>query len=166
MGVPRHLAQRPAHGYDVALRLAPSGDVGRVWSSSRSLTYRALDQLEQRGLITAAGVERGKAGGSRTIFKLTRSGRARLRHWLAVPVRHLRDVRGELLLKLVLCDLASVPRRPLLEAQRSTFAPTVTALAAAGGPRRRSSDPVDAWRSESSRAVLRFLDRMLADTAG
>ncbi len=156
------LSDRPAHGYDVSLRLAPTGDVGRVWSLSRSLTYRALDQLTQRGLVNPVGEERGKAGGTRTILAPTRQGRARLRRWLGQPVPHLRDVRGELLLKLVLCDLAKVPRRPLLDAQRIAFAPMVSALSAAGGTRRRDADPVDAWRFESSRAVLRFLDRMIA----
>ena len=38
----------------------------------------------------------------------------------------------------------------------------VSALSAAGGTRRLDADPVDAWRFESSRAVLRFLDRMIA----
>src|SRR5262245_54123542 len=76
------LMKRPAHGYDVASRLSPTGDVGRVWSLSRSLTYRALDQLTQRGLVKPVGEERGKAGGNRTILALTRQGRTRLRAWL------------------------------------------------------------------------------------
>ena len=33
------LAEAPAHGYTVAQRLAPGGDIGRIWSVSRSLTY-------------------------------------------------------------------------------------------------------------------------------
>jgi DNA-binding PadR family transcriptional regulator len=155
------LAQRPAHGYDVAQRLSPRGDVGRVWSLSRSLTYRALDQLQRRGLISEAGVERGKAGGNRTIFKLTRGGRTAVRRWLAAPVPHVRDVRAELLLKVVLCDIAGVPPEPLLEAQRDVFVPIVASLAvAADGD--RPLDAVAMWRYESSQAVLRFLDRMLA----
>src|SRR5262245_12243769 len=76
------LADRPSHGYDVSLRLAPGGDVGRVWSLSRSLTYRALDQLAERGLVQSVAEERGRAGGNRTILAPTRQGRARLRRWL------------------------------------------------------------------------------------
>jgi DNA-binding PadR family transcriptional regulator len=156
------LVQAPAHGYDIAGRLAPTGDVGRVWSLSRPLTYRAIEQLTIRNLIVAIGEERGRAGGNRTILAPTREGRALLRQWLVQPVPHLRDVRSDFLLKLVLCDLAGVDARPLLEAQRALFAPVVEALAASGGGRRRASDPVAVWRYESSRATLRFLDRMIA----
>ena len=158
------LAQAPAHGYDVSVRLGPDGDIGRVWGLSRSLTYRALDQLAQRGLIVAVAEERGRAGGQRTILAPTRNGRARLRAWLRQPVPHIRDVRGELLLKLVLCDVAGVDARPLLEAQRTAFAPVVDALG--DGATRQpgdAPDPVGVWRYESSQAVLRFLDRMLVD---
>jgi PadR family transcriptional regulator AphA len=155
------LSQAPAHGYDVAMRLAPTGGVGRVWSLSRSLTYRALDQLAQRDLVTPIAEERGIAGGNRTILAPTREGKAMVKRWLREPVRHVRDVRGELLLKLVLIDDA----RPLLEAQRACFAPVVEALATTGRSR-AAADPVAVWRYESSRAVLRFLDRMLGEQPG
>jgi DNA-binding PadR family transcriptional regulator len=151
------LVQTPAHGYDVAMRLAPAGDIGRVWSLSRSLTYRALDQLAQRNLVTPIAEERGKAGGTKTILAATKEGKAMVRRWLREPVRHVRDVRGELLLKLVLSD----DPRPLLEAQRSSFAPVVDALTTTETSARAPDDPVAVWRYESSRAVLRFLDRML-----
>jgi DNA-binding PadR family transcriptional regulator len=153
------LAQAPAHGYDVALRLAPTGDIGRVWSLSRPLTYRALDQLARRDLIAPTAEEKGKAGGVRTILSPTKDGRTTVKRWLHEPVGHIRDVRGELLLKLVLSD----DPRPLLEAQRARFAPMAGALATAGGSRRTTTDPVAAWRYESSRAVLRFIDRMIAE---
>ncbi|MGI9054041.1 MAG: PadR family transcriptional regulator [Ilumatobacteraceae bacterium] len=156
------LAEHPAHGYDVSMRLAPAGDVGRVWSLSRSLTYRALDQLAQRDLVTTRGEERGKAGGNRTILAPTRRGRAALRRWLARPVEHFRDVRGELLLKVVLCDLAGVPSRPLLVAQRAQFGAMVDRRASDEASSASIDDPVATWRDESSRAVVRFLDRLLA----
>ncbi len=156
------LTQAPAHGYDVALRLAPAGDIGRVWSLSRSLTYRALDQLAQRGLVTPIAEERGKAGGTKTILAATKEGKAMVKRWLREPVRHLRDVRGELLLKLVLSDDPG----PLLEAQRASFAPVVDALAETETSRQGPADPVAVWRYESSRAVLRFLERMLGERPG
>ena len=154
------LVQGPAHGYDVAMRLAPGGDIGRVWSLSRSLTYRALDQLAQRNLIAPIAEEKGKAGGVRTILAPTKEDHAAVKRWLREPVGHIRDVRGELLLKLVLSD----DPRPLLEAQRARFAPVVEALVTTGGPRQPASDPVAVWRYESSRAVLKFIDRMIGGT--
>jgi len=63
----------------------------------------------------------------------------------------------------VLCDLAGVDAVPLLEAQRAHFVPMVEALRVAGGPRRANADPVAIWRYESSRSVLRFIDRVLVD---
>ncbi|MET0579816.1 MAG: PadR family transcriptional regulator, partial [Ilumatobacteraceae bacterium] len=134
--------------------------IGRVWTLSRPLTYRSLDQLTQRGLIAPVREERGLAGGNRTILAPTPQGRARLRRWLRQPVDHLRDVRSELLVKLILCDLVGADTRPLLEAQRALFAPMAAALTASA--EETTVDPVAAWRDESSRAVLRFLDRMLA----
>ena len=111
------LTQQPAHGYDIATRLAPAGDIGRVWSLSRPLTYRALDQLTQRGLIVPVAEEKGKAGGNRTILASTPQGRRLVRRWLEEPVPHFRAVRDELLLKLVLAERLGVDRRKLLQSQ-------------------------------------------------
>jgi PadR family transcriptional regulator AphA len=152
------LAEAPSHGFAVAKRLAPDGDVGRVWSLSRPLTYRAMGILSARGFIEAVGEEPGTAGGPRTIYAVTKAGRASLRRWLAEPVAHQRDVRSELLLKLVLCGIAGVEAAPLIAAQREAFAPMATTLA--GEARRHPDDPVMLWRAESSRAVARFLDRV------
>ena len=116
------LAQQPAHGYDIATRLAPAGDIGRVWSLSRPLTYRALDQLTQRALIVPVAEEKGKAGGNRTILAPTPQGRRLVRRWLDEPVPHFRAVRDELLLKLVLAQSLGVDRMKLLQSQRALFA--------------------------------------------
>ena len=155
------LTQGPSHGFAIAARLAPTGDVGRVWSLARPLTYRALDQLAHRGYVEAVGEERGRAGGNRTILAITPAGRSSLRGWLAAPVLHLRDVRADLLLKLVICDLVAVDPLPLLVAQREAFAPMVRTLDSASGRRGSGGDPVALWRYEFSRAVLRFLDRLI-----
>ena len=108
----------PAHGFAVAARLKPAGDIGRVWSMSRALTYRALDQLVLRGFVQSVGEERGMAGGNRTLLAVTRTGRARFRTWLATPTAHLRDMRSELLLKIVLADGCGIELGPMLLRQR------------------------------------------------
>lgn len=154
------LANEPAHGFAVSKRLAASGDVGRVWSLSRPLTYRAIDQLVERGLIRSKGEEPGRAGGPRTIYGVTPRGRHLLARWLEEPAHHLRDVRTELLLKLVLCDLAGIDPSPLIEAQRAVSEPVARKWASEA--RRDGGDPVTLWRWESSRAVVRFLDRFAA----
>ena len=150
----------PTHGFAVAARLKPDGDVGRVWSLSRPLTYRALDQLVERGYVEPVGEEPGIAGGKRTILAVTRAGRTALRRWIAAPVPHLRDLRSELLLKLVIAELCGIDPTPLLIAQRAQVERMAAALRI---PAARPGDPVDVvalWRSESAHAALRFLDRL------
>jgi DNA-binding PadR family transcriptional regulator len=154
------LAPAPAHGFAVAARLKPDGDVGRVWSLSRALTYRALDQLTGRGYVEPVGEEPGIAGGNRTILAVTRSGRTQLRRWLATPVLHLRDLRSELLLKLVLADINGIDSGEMLVAQRAHIAEIAAAYHAQSD--RDPADVVALWRSESSDAALRFLDRLIS----
>ena len=145
----------PTHGFAIAARLKPSGDIGRVWSLSRALTYRSLDQLTARGLAQCLGEEPGIAGGNRTVLAATRDGRAQLRRWLATPVEHLRDVRSELLLKLVIADVCRIDVRAMLERQQAHTQQVAAALSA-----QASADVVAMWRVESSHAALRFIARL------
>jgi PadR family transcriptional regulator AphA len=154
----------PSHGFAIASRLKPSGDVGRVWSLSRPLTYRALDQLEAHSYIHAIGEEPGIAGGNRTILAATRAGRARLRRWLQTPVDHMRDLRSELLLKLVIAGQCGIDVTPMLRAQRDKIAAIVAARAADGsGDSGDGPDVVSLWRAESSRGALRFVEQLLGE---
>jgi len=148
----------PAHGFAIAARLKPDGDVGRIWSLSRAMTYRSLEQLEIRAYVTAVGEEPGIAGGNRTILAATRTGRAHLRKWLATPVAHPRDLRSELLLKLVLAELCGLDIGAMLQMQRQRIVEMCAALEA-----QVALDPDDVvalWRSEATNAALRFLDRL------
>lgn len=161
------LYERPTHGFAIASTLRPGGELGRVWSLSRALTYRSLDQLIERGLVRSVGEEPGLAGGNRTVLAATREGRHQLRRWLASPVEHLRDLRSELLLKLVIADRCGIDVTAMLHRQREH----VTALAAslaestdstADEARSGTVDVVALWRAEASEAALRFLDRLPA----
>ena len=151
------LAVAPAHGFAIAKRLAPAGDIGRVWSLSRALTYRALDQLVARCYVETVGEEPGTAGGTRTVFAPTASGLAELRRWFDAPSRHLRDLRSELLLKLVLADLNGVDTRELLIGQRARIAMIASSLADS-----TTDDVVAVWRCESANAALRFVDALIS----
>jgi DNA-binding PadR family transcriptional regulator len=150
----------PTHGFAIAARLKPTGDVGRVWSLSRPLTYRALEQLASLGYIQAIGEEPGIAGGNRTILAATRSGRAQLRKWLKTPVAHLRDLRSELLLKLVIADICGVDITEMLQKQHAHIEQMATVLQEQTTNAAETVDVVALWRSESSQAALRFLDRL------
>ena len=151
----------PSHGFAIAARLKPAGDVGRVWSMSRALTYRALDQLASRGYIHAVGEEPGIAGGNRTILAATRSGRAQLRKWLNTPVIHLRDLRSERLLKLIIAAICGIGIRPMLDRQHAHIEQMADSIAGQVDDE-VPIDVVDLWRNESSQAALRFLTRLQA----
>jgi DNA-binding PadR family transcriptional regulator len=150
----------PTHGFAIAARLKPTGDVGRVWSLSRPLTYRALEQLAARGYVHAIGEEPGIAGGNRTILAATRSGRAHLRKWLNTPVQHLRDLRSELLLKLVIADICGIDITAMLQRQRDHIEQLADVLREQTKNDSGHPDVVAMWRSESSQAALRFLDAL------
>lgn len=154
------LYDEPAHGWAVARRLRPDRDLGRVWHLSRPLTYRALDQLVRRGWIEATGEEPGDGGPNRTILAATRTGRARLRSWVRTPVPHVRDLRGELLVKLVVADLDGIDVGDLLVEQRAIVDDQAASLR-----RSVSADPDDVvarWRLEATIAAQRFLDQEMA----
>jgi len=148
----------PSHGFAIAGELKPDSELGRIWSMSRALTYRALDQLSDAGLIRAVGEEPGIAGGNRTVLAITRSGRSRFRDWVTSPVEHLRDLRSELLLKIVLAERCGIDIAEMLEHQRAR----VTAAAAMSD--RSDGDVVDLWRAEFAHGALAFLDRLADPT--
>ena len=72
-------------------------------------------------------------------------------------MRHLRDVRTELLLKLALRQRAGLDIQTLLTAQQRRSSPPSTALTS----RADDGGLVELWRRESARAVRRFLDQAI-----
>lgn len=156
------LVERPRHGYDIAAELAPDAELGSVWRVSRPLVYRALDRLEALGLIEAGREEAGAGGPPRRVYGPCRRGRDRLDRWLGQPVAHLRDVRGELLLKLVVAGRLGRDVGPLVAAQRARFADPLAALAATPPP----GDAVALWRHRSGEAVAAFLDDLARPEPG
>ena len=151
------LAGGPTHGYDVARALGEDGVLGPVWTVPRPLVYRALQQLDQAGLVEPGGEEPSDAGPRRTTLRVTRRGRARLKRWLGEPVERPRDVRSMLMLKLALLHERGEDPRPLLQAQRAVMEQRVRDLRV----ERRGSDGFDrtllTWRVEYALGVVRFL---------
>lgn len=139
------------HGWAIVKLLAPDGEIGRIWSLSRPLTYRSIDRLVELGLVRRA------EAGRRAELSITDRGRRIRTTWLAAPVEHLRDLRTEFLLKLTLCDRAGVDTIDLVRAQRERLAPTIAALLDGD-----ADGPVELWRQESAQAARRFLDRLSA----
>lgn len=140
------------HGWAIGSLLAPDGSLGRIWSLSRPLTYRAIEHLVERGLVARSPGNEGR-GRERSLLRLTDLGRSAAAVWLDAPVTHPRDLRTELLLKLTLRQRAGIPIEPLLDAQEAVLGATLDALT----KREIGDDLVALWRQENARAARRFL---------
>ena len=145
------VAEGPTHGWALSTLLAPDGEIGRIWSVSRPLTYRALDQLAVDGLIAKVGTAPG-GGRSRTLLDATDRGREANATWLAEPVALPRDVRTELLVKFALRNRVGLPISSLAHDQRATFAPLLGGLSSVD-----DADFVALWRREHLLAIDHFL---------
>jgi PadR family transcriptional regulator AphA len=148
------LAEGPTHGFAISRELAPKGSVGRVLTVRRPLTYRALDRLVALGLATPIHSEPGDGGPQRLVHKATPAGKRRLKGWLGEPVLHVRDMRIEFQLKLVLLQRSGSSPLALIEKQRRLLGPTLVALDT------HSNDPPDLlelWRQHNAAATDDYL---------
>jgi DNA-binding PadR family transcriptional regulator len=154
------ICEEPRHGFAIARLLDSDGSMGRIWRVPKPVVYRALQRLEQLGLVRSAELQPSSLGPARLPVDATESGRELSADWLNRPVGHNRDVRSELLVKLALLDRAGRDPRPLLDAQREQLKPVARAmqnrLASASGFDRT----LILWRSETVTATLRFLDAL------
>jgi PadR family transcriptional regulator AphA len=149
--------ERSAHGFAIAALTARGGELGRVWQMPRPVIYRALSRLEAAGLVTPKEVESG-AGPPRTVYEITEIGREAVDGWLAEPVRHVRDLRSHLLMKLALLHRRELPAASLIADQRAALGPVLEAVAA---ERERASGfeaVLLSWRHNNMLAALHFLD--------
>ena len=142
------VVQGVSHGWALGSLLTPDGELGRVFTLSRPLTYRAVDGLGAQRLVR----RKEPTGGTRDRATLspTAAGRRASAAWLDTPVSHVRDVRVELVLKLMLRRRAGLPVAPLASAQLEAL-PFDRLLDA------DSDDLVDLWRREHARSVQAFL---------
>jgi molybdopterin-binding protein len=145
-----------SHGWAIGTLLAPGAELGRIWSLTRALSYRAIDGLVEKGLVDRRGKATGQ-GRDRTLLAPSANGKRASRRWLDSPVEHVRDVRTELLMKLVLRERSGLENTSLLVAQRDLFEPVVESLSAPPS----GASLVDLWRRENVRAVRRFLDEAI-----
>lgn len=160
------VAEGPTHGWAVAGLLDSEGAIGRIWTLSRPLTYRALDGLLVEGLVERVGTSPG-GGRTRTVVAVTPAGAAVVDEWLSSPVDLPRDVRSELLVKFALRDRRGLENRGLAATQRARFAPMLAVFGSADDSALDDADGTDdtvdvddfvaRWRIEHLRAIDRFL---------
>jgi PadR family transcriptional regulator AphA len=150
------ICERPTHGFAIAQLTAPDGELGRVWQVPRPVVYRALGRLAAAGLIAAEGIEPGQ-GPQRTIYAATAAGRDAAGTWLLTPVRHVREVRSHLLMKLALLHRAGLDPAGLLERQQAALAPIVRAIRDSPAEPDGFEATLLAWRRASAEAAISFL---------
>lgn len=93
------LHDQPAHGYDLQRVFSLEGDLNGVVSVGQPALYAALKDLAARRLVV--GVEaRDGARPPRTVYSLTPTGERAFEEWARTPVRRLRQVRLDFLLKV------------------------------------------------------------------
>ena len=157
------VAEGQTHGFIVSHEFAPDGSIGKIWTIPRPLVYRAITSLGNKGFVIEVGSAPGSGGPRRRLVVATPDGRAALASWLDEPVRHVRDARSALLIKLLLLDRAGRSSRKLLVAQEELLEPMLVGL------RRqlRQSNGFDStlarWRLYSTEALARLLVELIGD---
>ncbi len=144
----------PRHGWALHEELAPTGEIGRAWTLSKQLVYRAIALLVADGLVRRA-VPKDGGGADKVIISPTAKGKKVAQMWLDRPVAHLRDVRTELVVKIMLRQHFKLPVSAFVCAQEQVFAPLIESVKHSS-----SRTPVDLWRSESATAVSRYLTQL------
>jgi tRNA (adenine37-N6)-methyltransferase len=155
------LREEPVHGWDVARSLAPDGDVGRIWAVSRPLVYRAISVLRELGYVEDRGTSPSSSGPERVLLAPTARGRTAFRRWLGRPVEHVRDLRSELLLKLLFLERAGLDRVPLLRAQLAELERGEHGLVGRVSASEGFDRTVAVWRLTSARAARAFVEALL-----
>ena len=149
------IAQKVSHGWALGTMLAPDGELGRIWTLSRPLTYRAIDGLVDKGLVTRTGQAAGR-GRDRVILAAD-PGRPARRQAVARQPRRAPARRAHRAAR------QAVPARPGRPRQRGAArrpAGSCSSRPSTPSPRPIADDDlVDLWRRESARAVRRFLDQ-------
>ena len=155
------LCEQPTHGWAIAHPLSPSGEIGRVFSCTRPLVYRALGQLRDAGLAEDRGTSASAAGPARTTLGATRRGRSAFRRWRGSTVEHVRDLRSELMLKLLFHQRAGLDPTGLLQEQTRVLARTERALERRLASTSGFDRTLVLWRLSVGRAALSFVEALL-----
>jgi molybdopterin-binding protein len=151
------IGQGSTHGYDIAKRFHPEGDIGEVFTQTNPVVYRALKSLEAAQLVKstdALGVRKQL----KFALSATEEGERIFGNWLNAPAIHIRDLRTEFLVKLHLRELAGLKQRKFIALQRDALENVLSHLLA-----NPSRSAVAIWRREQARAVARFLDELAGE---
>lgn len=154
------LVEQRGHGFELAKALEPGGWLSEVFTTRRAIVYRALKTLEGKSLLVREQTVASTRGPDRTIMSANKAGERAFHAWLETPVRHLRDVRVELLAKLAFHERLGIDAQPFITRQAGHFRPIYEALQTTPIPPDGIERQVALWRKEASKSVMRFLDEV------
>jgi len=152
------LCESPAHGWSLARAFEAEGEIGRELTVPRALVYRALAQLRELGLVEIRETSPSELGPARTTLGATRRGRADFKRWLHVPVEHVRDLRSELMLKLLFHERSGGDPAALLEKQAAILGRTERSLERQAAASEGFDATLALWRLSTGRASLAFVE--------
>lgn len=93
------LLRRPMHGYQIARELAGGSGLGLVCPLGMSNVYFLLGNLQERGLVRVEARQDDRYP-PRVLLRATAAGGRAFDAWLREPVKRLRQVRLDFLVKL------------------------------------------------------------------
>ena len=143
-----------SHGYQLAKQFELNTALGEVLTLTRPVVYRAIKTLEAQQLIRSVE-SLGSRGQLKYKLKCTVDGERQAKQWLNEPVFHIRDLRNEFLIKILLLQTFDISTKRLIQNQRQTLTNIKRTLVAD-----QASTPVAIWRREQARAALRFIDEL------
>jgi DNA-binding PadR family transcriptional regulator len=102
------IVERRGYGYDLIRRF--NDRFGAAWNLNQSTVYAAIDDLYDRGFVTARGHSGTVGGGSaerprrstKVIYEATPAGADHFLTWLTAPIGKVEPVRSEVFLKVAL----------------------------------------------------------------
>jgi len=114
------LADPPRHGYQLLEIFEDPVQLGAIWKASTSQLYAVLKRLEREGWITGVQIE-SESAPTRTEYRLTSTGQARLNDWLHEPnpSASIRRVRVEFLSRLFIAHQLGIPTESLIQRQKA-----------------------------------------------
>lgn len=114
------LAQRPRSGYEIKSLVDRS--TRYFWAASYGQIYPELRRLSKAGLVE--GTDSPTGGRQRTIYELTKAGRATLGAWYALAPEHF-EYRDEAMLKLFFAGAVAPERAAEIARDRAAEAAEV-----------------------------------------
>ena len=150
----------PRYGYELLPYFSRGGELGLVCTLGTPRLYAILHALEELELVRCE-TSPPSSGPPRKVFSLTAAGTQAFEAWLSQPIRRLRQIRQDFLLKLYFSRLIpSHDTRGLIERQIAACRAVSDEIqaAAAAAPAESFARLVYQSRQATADATVRWLE--------